>query len=192
MRIFSMLAIVMLWLTGTVAHAAGETTWNADPVHSSANFTAIHLGFSHVNGVIPILSASVVVPDGSNIPSVARAALDPSGIDTRVARRDADLVSAHFFDVATYPKMSFASTKIAARDATHFSAIGDLTMHGQTHPVTLACEYLGRGPGLSAGELRIAYTCKTTVDRTQWGMNLFYPVVSNAIDLEIDIEGVKQ
>ncbi len=171
---------------------AALVTWNADPVHSSANFTATHLMISHVNGIIPILSASVVVPDGSNIPSAARASLDPSGIDTRNSTRDSDLRSPHFFDVATYPKMEFVSTKIAGSDATHFTATGDLTMHGQTHPVTMTCEYLGRGPGMRPSELRIAYTCKTTVDRTQWGMNLFYPVVSNSIDLEIDVEAIKQ
>ena len=166
--------------------------WAADPVHSSANFTATHLMISHVNGIIPILKASVVVPDGTNIPTAAQASLDPSSIDTRNSHRDDDLKSAHFFDVATYPKMEFASTKIAGTDATHFTATGDLTMHGQTHPVALTCEYLGRGNGMRPGELRIAYSCKTTVDRTQWGMNLYYPVVSNSIDLEVDVEAIKQ
>ncbi|MGD0967562.1 MAG: YceI family protein [Candidatus Aquilonibacter sp.] len=190
MRLFLGLLAAFV-LTSNVAYAA-ESTWNADPVHSSANFTATHLGISHVNGIIPIVSASVVVPDGGNIPTSARAALDPSGVDTRNSHRDDDLRSAHFFDVATYPKMGFVSTKFAATDATHFTATGDLNLHGQTHPVTLTCEYLGRGNGMRPGELRIAYTCKTTIDRTQWGMNLFYPVVSNNIDLEIDLEAIKQ
>jgi polyisoprenoid-binding protein YceI len=167
-------------------------TWAADPVHSSANFTATHLMISHVNGIIPIVNATIVVPDGSNIPSAARATLDPSGVDTRNSHRDDDLRSAHFFDVATYPKMEFVGTKIVPSDATHFTATGDFTMHGQTRPLTLDCEYLGRGNGMRPGEQRIAYTCKTTVDRTQWGMNLFYPVVSNSIDLEIDVEAIKQ
>ncbi|HTC30811.1 MAG TPA: YceI family protein [Candidatus Acidoferrum sp.] len=184
--------LAVLVLTTLTAHAAGESTWNADPVHSSANFTATHLGISHVNGIIPILSASVVVPDGTNIPTSARASLDPSGVDTRNSHRDDDLRSAHFFDVATYPKMGFVSTKFVATDATHFTATGDFSLHGQTHPVTLTCEYLGRGPGMRPTEQRIAYTCKTTIDRTQWGMNLFFPVVSNNIDLEIDIEAIKQ
>jgi len=184
--------LAALVLTTAVAPGAGESTWAADPVHSSANFTATHLMISRVNGIIPIVKASIIVPDGSNIPNAARASLDPAGIDTRNSMRDDDLKSAHFFDVATYPKMEFASTKITASDATHFAATGDLTMHGQTRPVTLACEYLGRGAGMRPGELRIAYSCKTTVDRTQWGMNLYYPVVSNSIDLEIDVEAIKQ
>jgi polyisoprenoid-binding protein YceI len=165
--------------------------WMADPVHSSATFTATHLGISHVTGIIPIKSASISVPDGSNIPTAVHATLDPSGIDTRVSQRDDDLKSAHFFDVANNPKMEFASTAITATDATHFTVTGNLTMHGETKPATLACTYLGRGPGMRPGSLRIGYECKTTLDRTVWGMNQYFPVVSNDIDLDIDVEAGK-
>jgi polyisoprenoid-binding protein YceI len=174
------------------ALSAGSTTWKADPVHSSANFTATHLAISHVKGIIPIKSASLVVPDGSNIPTSATASLDPSGIDTQNSHRDSDLTSAHFFDVADYPKMEFASTSVTAIDATHFTMVGNLTMHGQTHPVTLTGQYLARAPGMRQGETRIAYTATATIDRTQWGMTYFVPVASSAIDLEIDIEAASE
>ncbi len=162
-------------------------TFVADPVHSSANFTAVHFGISHVTGIIPIKSSSVEVNEGSNIPTSAKATLDPVGVDTRNDRRDSDLKSPHFFDVATYPAMSFTSTRIAATDATHFAMIGDLTMHGQTHPVTLQCEYLGRMVDRRKST-HIAFTAKTTIDRTLWGMTYGNPVASNSIDLELDIE----
>lgn len=162
-------------------------TFMADPVHSSANFTAVHLGISHVNGIIPIKSASIEVANGSNIPTSAKASLDPSGVDTRNSTRDGDLKSDHFFDVAKQPEMSFTSTAINKVDATHFTMTGDLTMHGQTHPVTLTCEFLGRMTD-SHNREHLAYSAKTTIDRTQWGMTYGNPVVSNSIDLELDIE----
>jgi len=168
---------------------AADQTWSADPRHSSANFTVTHLAISHVTGIIPIVSATLVVPEGSNIPSSATASLDPSGVDTRESDRDSDLKSAHFFDAATYPKMEFVSTKIAATDATHFTMAGDLTMHGQTHPVALTCEYLGRMTD-SRSHTHIAYTGKATIDRTQWGMTYGQVVAGNSIDLEIDIEAI--
>lgn len=162
-------------------------TFMADPVHSSANFTAVHLGISHVNGIIPIKSATLEVQPGSNIPAAAKATLDPSGVDTRNAMRDGDLKSDHFFDVAKQPDMTFASTSINKVDATHFTMTGDLTMHGQTHPVTLNCEFLGRMTD-SHNREHIAYSGKATIDRTQWGMTYGNPVVSNSIDIELDIE----
>ncbi|HVA29165.1 MAG TPA: YceI family protein [Candidatus Baltobacteraceae bacterium] len=183
------LVALSLLLTCTVAARAADVTWQADPIHSTATFTATHLGISHVTGIIPIESASLEIPEGSNIPSSATAALDPTGIDTRFGMRDNDLKSAHFFDIATYPAMGFKSTKIVPTDATHFTMTGDLTMHGQTHPVTLTCEYLGRMTD-SRGHQHIGYTGKATIDRTQWGMTYGAIVASNSIDLEIDIEAI--
>lgn len=162
-------------------------TFLADPVHSSANFTAVHFGISHVSGIIPIKSATIEMNESSDIPISATATLDPAGVDTRNDRRDSDLRSPHFFDAATYPAMSFTSTKIAATDATHFAMIGDLTMHGQTHPVTLQCEYLGRMKD-RGNRTHVAFTAKATIDRTMWGMTYGFPVASNAIDLQLDIE----
>jgi polyisoprenoid-binding protein YceI len=170
-----------------IASAILALTFLADPVHSSANFTAVHLGISHVSGIIPIKSASVEMNESTNIPTSAKATLDPAGVDTRNDMRDGDLKSPHFFDAATYPAMSFTSTKITATDATHFAMIGDLTMHGQTHPVTLQCEYLGRMTDRRS-HTHVAFTAKTTIDRTLWGMTYGNPVVGNSIDLELDIE----
>ncbi len=164
-------------------------TWTADPVHSSANFTVTHLGISHVNGIIPIKSSNIDVPEGSNIPTSADATFDPSGVDTRNSDRDSDLRSPHFFEVATYPAMTFKSTNISATDATHFTMTGDLTMHGQTHPVTLDAQYLGRVTTPN-GQQRIAYEAKTTIDRTQWGMTYGNPFAGNSVDIELDIEAV--
>jgi polyisoprenoid-binding protein YceI len=169
---------------------AAASTWKADPVHSSATFTAVHLGISRVTGTIPIKSATLVVPDGSNVPTSIQAFLDPSGIDTRTTMRDDDLRSNHFFDVAQFPVMSFTSTSITATDDKHITIAGDLTMHGVTKPVTLAAAFLASGPGMR-GETRAAYTATATIDRTQWGMTYGYPVASNSIDLQIDIEAVK-
>lgn len=190
MNRFASLTLALALLSTVTAFGAGTTTWNADPIHSSATFTATHFAISHVTGTIPIKSATVVLPDGSDIPQSARADLDPAALDTHNGMRDSDLRSAHFFEVTTYPAMSFASTKITATDATHFTLEGDLTMHGQTHPITLNAQYLGRAPVM--GKERIAYTAKATIDRRQWGMTYGNPVASNSIDLEIDIEAIKQ
>jgi polyisoprenoid-binding protein YceI len=170
---------------------AAPSTWKVDPVHSSATFTVVHLGISKVTGTIPIQSATVTIPDGSNVPTSIVAQLDPSGIDTHNTQRDGDLRSDHFFNVAAFPALTFTSTSITATDDKHITVNGNLTMHGVTKPVTLAASYLGRGPGMH-GEPHVAYTATVTIDRTQWGMNYGYPVVGNSADLSLDIEAAKQ
>ncbi len=181
-------------LVGFAAGAGGAATpaaqvWKVDPVHSSATFTAVHFGISHVSGTIPILSATVTIPDGGHIPIAAAASLDPSAVDTHNGQRDGDLRSPHFFDVQVDPAMTFASTSVTPVDATHFTIQGNLTMHGQTHPVTLNGVFIGEGKAMRG--TRIGFTADGTITRSQWGMGYFVPVASDDIQVHLEVEAVE-
>jgi len=166
---------------------AAPATWSVDPVHSTAQFTARHFGIVPVVGTIPIKSASVKLDGNSQIPVAVNATLDPAHLDTHNSDRDDDLRSAHFFDVAANPAMSFTSTKISEIDPKHFTIAGDLTMHGQTHPVMLAAQIVASGKTPRGRDI-IAYAATTTVDRTTWGMTYGPMIVGNSIDISLNIE----
>lgn len=185
------LGVLLFTILTASAVAAQPSTWNADLNHSSALFTATHLAISHVTGTIAIKSATLKIPEGSNIPVSASAVLDPNTIDTHNDSRDRDLRSGHFFDVSSFPQMTFASTKITPADATHFTIVGNLTMHGVTRPVTLNAQYTGRMTDQRKHD-HIAYTASTTIDRTQWGMSYGTFVASSNIDLNLEIEAIKE
>jgi len=167
--------------------AAVAQTWPVDPVHSTAQFTARHFGIVPVVGTIPITDASVQLNPPSQIPVAVTAQLDASKVDTHNDMRDGDLKSPHFFDVATYPAIKFVSTKIEGSDPKHFTITGDLTMHGQTHPVTLSAAVVGAGNS-PRGRMLIAYSATATIDRTQWGMSYGPAIVGNNVDLSINAE----
>ncbi len=169
-----------------IALAAIET-WSVDPNHTTAQFTARHFGIVPVIGTIPVKSAVVKLPPGSQIPIEVSAELDPSDVDTHNGMRDNDIRSGHYFDVATYPNMTFQSTKITGTDPKHFTIVGNLTMHGQTHPVTLNAGVVGAGK-TPRGRSVIAYAATGTIERSQWGMGLGPVIVGNSVDLSLNVE----
>lgn len=156
-------------------------------MHSSAQFTARHFGIVPVIGTIPIVDASVQLDPPSQIPISVTAQLDASKVDTHDAQRDGDLKSPHFFDVATYPTIKFASTKVDGTDPKHFTITGNLTMHGQTHSIVLNAQVVAAGK-TPHGEMLVAYSATATIDRTQWGMSYGPMIVGNNIDLSINAE----
>jgi len=178
-------SLTTLAAAGTAFGAQSEQ-WSVDPVHSTAQFTARHFGIVPVIGTIPIRSASVKINPGEQVPVAVSAELDPSKIDTHNDQRDNDLRSPHFFDVDATPQMRFTSTKIEGT-AKQFTIVGDLTMHGQTHPVTLNAQVVGAGKS-PRGRSIIAYAATTTVDRTQWGMTYGPMIVANSVDLSLNVE----
>lgn len=169
------------------AAAAATETWSVDPNHSTAQFTARHFGIVPVVGTIPVKSAVVKLPPGSQIPIEVSAELDPSNVDTHNSMRDNDIRSGHYFDVATYPNMTFQSTKISGTDPKHFTIVGNLTMHGQTHPVTLSGGVVGAGKS-PRGRSIIAYAATGSIDRTQWGMTFGPVIVGSGIDISLNVE----
>jgi polyisoprenoid-binding protein YceI len=179
--------LVFVALHSAPALATTSQTWSVDPVHSTAQFTARHFGIVPVIGTIPIVSASVQLNSGSQIPVSVTAELDASQLDTHDDNRDRDLKSDHFFNVAVTPKITFASTKVEGTDSSNFTIAGNLTMHGETHPVVLQSRVVASGTS-PRGRHIIAYAATTTVDRTQWGMTYGPAIVGNNVDLSINVE----
>jgi polyisoprenoid-binding protein YceI len=187
MKTFTLMLSLLVVLGARPVLAAQTETWTVDPVHSTAQFTARHFGIVPVIGTIPIEKASVQLNAGSQIPSAVSAVLDASKLDTHNDMRDGDLRSAHYFNVASTPDIRFVSTKIEGTDPTHFTIAGDLTMHGETHPVVLNAQVIASGKS-PRGRSIIAYGASVTIDRTQWGMTYGPLVVGNSVDISLNIE----
>jgi polyisoprenoid-binding protein YceI len=187
MKTLAFTASLLIALAAAPAAFAANATWTVDPVHSNAQFTAKHFGIVPVIGTIPIKTASVTLSGDSQIPVAVSAVLDASKIDTHNDDRDGDLRSAHFFNVASTPDIKFTSTKVEGTDPKHFTITGDLTMVGQTHPVTLNAQVLASGKS-PRGRAVIAYSATATIDRTKWGMTYGPMFVGNDVDLALNVE----
>jgi len=172
--------------TATSALASTEA-WRVDPNHAAAQFTARHFGIVPVTGSIPVKKVVVKLEPDSQIPIEVSAELDPSNVDTHNGSRDNDLRSGHYFDVASFPEMTFHSTKITGTDPKHFTIVGNLTMHGQTHPITLNAAVVGANK-TPRGRSVIAYSANGSLDRRQWGLGFGPIIVANGIDISLNVE----
>ena len=97
-------------------------------------------------------------PDNPAASSVA-VTIPAASIRTNNAMRDDDLRSANFLDVDTYPTITFTSTHIEPVGPDRFTMTGDLTIKGQTRPVTLnVLRYGELNPGMMGH--RMAYSAE--------------------------------
>lgn len=83
--------------------------------------------------------------------------------------------------------MTFQSTKITGTDPKRFTIVGNLTMHGQTHPITLNASVVSAGK-TPRGRPVIAYAAKGSLDRRAWGLGFGPIIVSNGIDISLNVE----
>jgi polyisoprenoid-binding protein YceI len=184
-------------LLTSLSALAQTSNWNIDPAHSTAQFTVRHLGISNVTGSFTKVTGSVVLNEKDITQSQVSASIDVSSVDTRVEMRDKDLRSPNFFDVEKYPAIEFKSKRIASSGG-KLQLIGDLTIHGTTHEVTLDVD--GPTPELTDpwGNSRRGISATTTINRKDF--NLVYnnllktgeAVVGDNVKIQIDAEIVKK
>lgn len=171
--------------------------WNIDAVHSQATFSVKHMMISTVRGRFDVLSGKLDIDEAHPENSWVEAEVDAASINTHDPKRDGHLVSADFFDVAQFPKITFKSTKVEPVGKDEYRVIGDLTIHGVTKQETFHAEYSGQLKDLY-GLQRAAFSVKGTVNRKDFGLNWNVALesggvlVGDKVTIEIDLAAVQQ
>lgn len=179
----------------TEPSVGSQTVWTIDPSHSSVEFAVKHLMISTVRGRFGDVVGTVTVEGDDPTTAKVEATIGTASIDTRSEQRDAHLRSADFFDVETYPELSFRSKRVE-RIGGDFRLVGDLTIRNVTREVALDATFEGTGKDPWGGE-RAGFTAKTKIDRSDYGLTWNQAletggvVVSNEIRITIEIEATK-
>ena len=182
--------------TTVIATLAGQTTWSVDPSHVEVGFAVRHLMISTVKGRFGTVLGTVLVDAGDFSTASVDVTIDAASIDTREPKRDAHLRSADFFDVETYPTLTFKSRRVEPRGADRYTLVGDLTMHGVTREVALdvTTEGMVRDPW---GNEKAGFSAKGVINRRDFGLHWNAAletggvVVGEEIKLAIEVELTK-
>jgi len=173
------------------------THWNIDLSHSEMSFTVRHLMFTKVRGTFGAWSGHLEVNESDPSKSTATVEAELASIDTRDEKRDAHLMSADFFDVEKFPKMSFRSTKVEAKDGKITAITGDLTIKDVTRTVRFDVEDQGQGKDPWGGT-RAGYSAKTKLVRQDFGLTWNVALeaggflVGDTVEVALEIQAVKQ
>ncbi|MCB9841373.1 MAG: YceI family protein [Phycisphaeraceae bacterium] len=154
--------------------ASALASYTVDPVHSSVHFMIKHAGVSNFYGRFNTLQGTLVF-DPEN-PESARMEfmVDTSSVDTGNAGRDDHLRSGDFFNARQFPQATFESTSFAVAEdmgENMYTVEGELTLHGETRPVTVYFEWLGTGEfrGNTVG----AFQAQMEIQRRDFGMTTY-------------------
>ena len=166
-------------------------TWTFDPYHTQIEFSAKHLGMMTVRGHFADVTASGEIDVEHPELSQVQATVNTASIRTHNEQRDSDLRSSNFLEVDKYPTITFKSTKIEPVGDDRYNVTGDLTIKGNTRPVTLVAIKYGEFTDPNMGH-RIGYAAETQINRKDFGMRFDMMldgrfIVSN--EIQINIEG---
>ena len=124
--------------------------------------------------------------------------IETKSVNTRNARRDADLKSDNFFNVEKFPTITFKSKRVQNVRADGFDMVGDLTIRDVTKEVVLKVEGIAAPIKDPQGNRRVGANATTTINRKDYGVNWNRAieaggvVVGDEVKINIEIEAVEK
>ena len=155
--------------TRTDLPAAGS--WTIDGSHSSVEFVVRHLMVSKVRGRFEDFHGEIEVAERP----------EDSKVD--------------FFDAEQFPTITFRSTGVRPVGK-QWAVDGELTVHGESRPVTLDLEYQGSLTD-PFGNDKAIFSASTEIDREEWGLTWNQALESGGVlvgkkaKIEIEVQAVK-
>ena len=165
--------------TFETGHTQGVIRWN-------------HLGFANPTAHFSLVEGTLDF-DPAAIPKSSVAVTIPlAAMSTGVPDLDEDFRSADFFELAKFPTATFKSTKVEMNgEPGRLKVSGDLSLHGITKPVILDVMVNKIGTNPRDKLPTVGFEATATLNRSDFGLGLYVPQVSDKIELHITAEAAE-
>lgn len=178
-----------LALASTVAFAA-PLTYKIEANHTDVVASWSHFGFSNPIAHFGKVDGSITYDPANVGASKVEVTIPLSGLNSHVGDFDDHLRSADFFDAEKFPNITFKSTSVKAAGKGKLKVTGDLTIKGVTKPVVLDVTINKTGVQPMANREAAGFSATATVKRTDFGLGLYAPNVSDQVKLSITTEAI--
>jgi polyisoprenoid-binding protein YceI len=174
-------------LHNEVSAPSAAGTWAVDPVHSSMVFRIKHMNTAYFYGQFNELDGTVNLNDEKPEASTMELSLKIDSVETHNPKRNRDIKSPDFFDVAKFPTATFRSTSWKKSSDNSYDVAGDLTIRGVTKPISIKLEKTGAGKGAMGNDI-VGFETTFTLNRNDFGMTYMPDGLGNEVKIMIGLE----
>jgi len=179
-----------------VTTMTGTRTYKIDKAHSEVTFQVRHL-LTKVRGRFTDFEGSILYNEANPEQSSVTFTIQAGSIDTAEPDRDKHLRTPDFFDVETFPTLTFQTSRITKRGPETYDVTGTLTLHGVTKELVLPVAHMGKAKDPWGGD-RLGFEVETTINRKDYGLAFNIALetggflVGDEVKVSIDIQAVGQ
>jgi polyisoprenoid-binding protein YceI len=169
--------------TDPAAVEAGDYTLETS--HARVLFATSHMGFSTWYGDFSGATGTLKLDPKNAAASELNVQIPVASVTTTNAKLDEELRSAEWFDAATYPTITFKSTKVTLTSPSTAKVAGDLTFHGVTKPVTLDAAFKASGTNPLSKAYTVGFEVTGQIKRSDFGVKTYVPMIGDDVTLTI-------
>jgi polyisoprenoid-binding protein YceI len=162
--------------------------YHLDPHHWSLTFDVDHFGYSRFVMRFDKMTADLDFHPDDPAHSSVSAHIAANSLDTNVADLDEMVRGDDLLDAEHFPEITFVSHQLRVTGKNTGEMDGDLTIHGQTKPVTLTVTFNGGAPNPLTGKHTLGFSAMGHFSRSAFGLGRWYPAVGREIQVRIEAE----
>jgi polyisoprenoid-binding protein YceI len=175
--------------------SAEQRTYEIDPDHFSIGFLTEHIGYADTLGMFLEGRGEFVYDEQTQRLHSGRVEITADSAFTNHDDRDDHLRSDDFLDAGRYPTIVFEATGLETHSDRQGTLEGDLTLLGETRPVTLEVT-LNKAATYPFGHEQhtLGLSARTTLQRSDWGMTYGVDngLVGDEVELILELEAIRQ
>jgi len=170
--------------------------YEVDLTHASVLWKVSHLGFSTYIGRFNNFAADLALDTEKFSKSAVSVDIKVDSLDTDFPFPEEEdfnkKLSGTWFKSGDHPSITFVSKEVSdLQEGKNFTINGDLTLMGETKPVTLNAVLNGATPNHPFKKVPlIGFSATTEIDRTAWGLSNYAPNIGAQVSIEIEGEFV--
>jgi|GEM_PF-148029 len=191
-RVLSLILASITWAAGLSPAHAAPADYKIDLDHTYATFAIDHNGASINRARFGEVSGSVRFDKEAGAGAID-IVVQTASVYSGSKGFDEHLRTADLFDTARHPTMRFVSDRLVFNGERLVEVPGQLTLLGQTHPVTLKALQFRCYPNQRAKTEACGGDFEAVIDRTLWGMDYLVKVgMPKSVRIGATIEAFKQ
>ena len=158
-------------------------TYKVEPLHTRILFDVSHMGFTTWYGDFSGASGTLTFDPKNPAKSALTISFPTDSVSTTNTKLDCELKGPNWFDAAQYPTITFQTTRIRVTGRNTGVIEGNLTFHGETHPVTLTARFNGGGVNPIDHAYTIGFDATGALSRAEWGVKTYDPLIGDKVGL---------
>ncbi|MEM9499741.1 MAG: YceI family protein [Pseudomonadota bacterium] len=188
------LLIAGLLSLGAIPTQAEMVRYELDPGHTVVYFTVDHIGYAKTLGVFTEVEGGFSYDAATQTLSGVDVTINAVSVETFNAARDNHVRNQDFLDVSQFPEIVFVAESGTPESDTSGTVTGDLTLLGETRPVTLAVTLNKTAPyPFGHGREVLGLSLETSIQRSDFGMSYAVEngLVGDVVDIKVETEAIR-
>lgn len=171
--------------------------YQLDGRHASVTWRIRHMGLGIYVGRFDTITGTLNFDPHNPAASSVDVTIDANSLSTGLlnaeSERAFDREIAHVLGAEDAPEIRFVSRAISVTGPAAGIITGDLTLNGQTHPVTMEAQFQGGRFVQLRNKHVLAFSGRTIIQRSQWGAGslIFDQFTGDAVEILIEAEFIQ-